>query len=145
MNQRYGPYRVRIVTSVDFQAGRDFLGLYSCRSINEQSGVTIAPLWLRLELKVIMLLTASQLPLYVLTAVVTHLVVSFAQTLLHYKLGHHPRGGKMFSNHINFHHTHYAKDRLVSKVYLDDEGNNTPFFLIPVFLGGGVYIFPLTD
>jgi hypothetical protein len=108
--------------------------------------VTIALLWLRLEQKVIMLLTVSQLPLYVLTAVVTHLVVSFAQTLLHYKLGHHPRGRKMFSNHINFHHTHYAKDHLVSKVYLDDEGNNTPFFLIPVFLvGASTYFFLPTD
>lgn len=90
----------------------------------------------------IMLITASQLALYVLIAGVTHLVVSFAQTLLHFKLGHHPRGRKMFSNHINFHHTHYAKDHLVSKVYLGDEGNNTPFFLIPVFLViGPTYFF----
>ena len=93
-----------------------------------------------------MLTTASLLPLYVLTAVVTHLVVSFGQTLLHYKLGHHPRGRKMFSNHINFHHTHYAKDHLVSKVYLDNEGNNTPFFLIPVFLVvTSTYFFLPTD
>ena len=83
-----------------------------------------------------MLQTASQLPLYVITAVVTHLVVSFAQTLMHYKLGHHPMGGKFFYNHINFHHTYYSKDHLVSKVYLGEEGNNTPFFLIPVFLVG---------
>jgi hypothetical protein len=27
-------------------------------------------------------------------AVATHLVMSFAQTLMHYKLGHHPMGGK---------------------------------------------------
>ncbi len=83
-----------------------------------------------------MLQTASQLPLYVITAVVTHLVVSFAQTLMHYKLGHHPMGGKFFYNHINFHHTYYSKDHLVSKAYLGEEGNNTPFFLIPVFLVG---------
>lgn len=90
-----------------------------------------------------MLQFISQLPLYIVTAVVTHLVVSFGQTLLHYKLGHHPRGRKLFSNHINFHHAHYAKDHLVSKVYLNDEGNNTPFFLVPVFLAGVFTFFVL--
>jgi hypothetical protein len=62
--------------------------------------------------------------------------MSFAQTLMHYKLGHHPMGGKFFRNHINFHHTYYSKDHLVSRTYLGDEGNNTPFFFIPVFLVG---------
>src|SRR5881396_2871083 len=62
--------------------------------------------------------------------------MSFAQTLMHYKLGHHPMGAKFFRNHINFHHTYYSKDHLVSPTYLGDEGNNTPFFFIPVFLVG---------
>ena len=74
------------------------------------------------------------LPLYLVTAVATHLVMSFGQTLMHYKLGHHPIGGKFFRNHINFHHSYYCKDHLVSRTYLGDEGNNTPFFFIPVFL-----------
>src|SRR5262249_46013342 len=52
------------------------------------------------------------------------------------KLGHHPMGGKFFRNHINFHHAHYSEDHLVSRTYLGDEGNNTPFFFIPVFLVG---------
>ena len=43
-----------------------------------------------------MLQTASrllpELPLFLVTAVATHLVMSFAQTLMHYKLGHHPIG-----------------------------------------------------
>src|SRR5262252_9322533 len=85
-----------------------------------------------------MLQTVSRLlpgvPLYLVTAVATHLVMSFGQTLMHYKLGHHPIGGKFFRNHINFHHSYYSKDHLVSRTYLGDEGNNTPFFLIPVFL-----------
>jgi hypothetical protein len=55
---------------------------------------------------------------------------------VHYKLGHHPMGGKFFRNHINFHHVHYSKNHLVSRTYLGDEGNNTPFFFIPVFLIG---------
>ena len=33
------------------------------------------------------------------------------ETLMHYKLGHHPMGGKFFRNHINFHHTYYSKRR----------------------------------
>jgi hypothetical protein len=53
-----------------------------------------------------MLQTVSQLlpelPLILMTAVATHLVMSFSQTLMHYKLGHHPMGGKFFRNHINF-------------------------------------------
>jgi hypothetical protein len=87
-----------------------------------------------------MIQTASrllpELSLILMAAVATHLVMSFAQTLMHYKLGHHPMGGKFFRNHINFHHAYYSKDHLVSRTYLGDEGNNTPFFFIPVFLVG---------
>ena len=76
----------------------------------------------------------SELPLFLMTAVATHLVMSFAQTIMHYKLGHRRIGGKFFHNHINFHHTFYSKDHLVSPKYLGDEGNNTPYFFIPVGL-----------
>ena len=84
-----------------------------------------------------------ELPLFLVTAVATHLVMSFAQTLMHYKLGHCPIGGKFFRNHINFHHTYYSKDHLVSRTYLGDEGNNTPFFFIPVCLVGAFTYFVL--
>src|SRR6516225_10228974 len=77
-----------------------------------------------------------ELPLILMTVVATHLVMSFAQTLMHYKLGHNPIGGKFFRNHINFHRAHYSKDHLFSRTYLGDEGNNTLFFFIPVFLVG---------
>jgi hypothetical protein len=80
-----------------------------------------------------------ELPLFLVMAVGTHLVMSFAQTLMHFKLGHNPMGGKFFRNHINFHHTYYSKDHLVSRTYLGDEGNNTPFFHSCVF-GGSVYL-----
>jgi len=33
-------------------------------------------------------------------AVATHLVMSFAQTLMHYLFGHRPMGGKFFRNHM---------------------------------------------
>jgi hypothetical protein len=69
-------------------------------------------------------------------------VVTKLQTLMHYKLGHHPIGGKFFRNHIDFHHTYYSKDHLVSPTYLGDEGNNTPFFFIPVFLVGACTLLP---
>ena len=84
-----------------------------------------------------------ELPLFLMTAAATHLVMSFAQTLMHYKLGHHPMGGEFFRNHINFHHTYYSKDHLLSRTYLGDEGNNTPFFFIPVFLAGACTYFLL--
>ena len=45
-------------------------------------------------------------------------------------------GGRIFRSHVNFHHTHYADDHLVSQKYLGDEGNTTPYFLIPVVLAG---------
>jgi sterol desaturase/sphingolipid hydroxylase (fatty acid hydroxylase superfamily) len=87
-----------------------------------------------------MIQTASwllpKLPIFLMIAVATHLVMSLVQTLMHYKLGHHPIGGKFFRNHINFHHSYYSKDHLVSRTYLGDKGNNTPFFFIPVFLVG---------
>ncbi|RZN13883.1 hypothetical protein CWO90_43995 [Bradyrhizobium sp. Leo121] len=69
--------------------------------------------------------------------------MSFAQTVMHYKLGHHPMGGRFFHTHIDFHHTYYSKDHLVSRTYLGDEGNNTPFFFIPLFLVGGCAYFLL--
>ena len=78
-----------------------------------------------------------EVPLFFVTALATHLVMSFGQTLMHSKLGHHRMGGKLFRNHINFHHTYYSKDHLVSRTYLGEEGNNTPFFFVPVFLVGG--------
>jgi len=84
-----------------------------------------------------------EVPLVLVTAVATHLVMSFAQTLMHSKLGHHPIGGKLFRNHINFHHTYYSKDHLVSRTCLGQEGNNTPFFFVPVFLIGGCAYFLL--
>jgi hypothetical protein len=69
--------------------------------------------------EVFMLQMVSQLilklSLFLVTAVATHLVMSFGQTLLHYKVAHNPIGGKLFRNHINFHHTHYAEDHLVSR------------------------------
>ena len=89
----------------------------------------------------------SELPLLLLTAVVTHLFMSFSQTLMHYGLGHRRLGGIFFRNHIHYHHVHYSKDHLVSPVYIknDDDGNNTPFFLIPValMLLATYFIFPI--
>src|SRR6266853_6499888 len=96
--------------------------------------------WLLTLEEAVMLQTISrllpELPLFLMTAVATHLVMSFSQTLMHYKLGHHPMGGRLFRNHINFHHRYYSKDHLVSKTYLGEEGNNTPYFRMPVFLVG---------
>jgi sterol desaturase/sphingolipid hydroxylase (fatty acid hydroxylase superfamily) len=82
----------------------------------------------------------SELPLFVLTTICTHLVMSSGQTLFHYCLGHHRIGGIFYRNHIRFHHTHYAKGHLVSSTYRGDEGNNTPYFLIPtIIVAAGVF------
>ena len=74
------------------------------------------------------------LSLCLLVAVGTHLVMSLGQTLIHYKIAHHPIGGRIFRNHVNFHHTHYSDAHLVSQTYLGDEGNTTPYFFIPILL-----------
>ena len=42
-----------------------------------------------------------EVPLILVTAIATHLVMSFAQTLMHYKLGHHPMGRKFFRNQFS--------------------------------------------
>ncbi len=84
-----------------------------------------------------------QLPLLMLTVICTHLVMSFGQTLLHLLLGHRRRGGSLFRNHIQFHHAYYAKGRLTSATYRGDEGNNTPFFLVPTILVGSALFFVL--
>jgi len=77
-----------------------------------------------------------KLLLFLATALLTHLTVSFSQTVMHYALAHRPLGGSLFRNHMGFHHRYYSKDHLVSKKYLAAEGNLTPFFLIPVLLIG---------
>jgi sterol desaturase/sphingolipid hydroxylase (fatty acid hydroxylase superfamily) len=84
-----------------------------------------------------------EMPLFALTAIATHLVISSSQTFLHYSLGHHRLGGRFFRNHIRFHHTHYAKGHLVSTTYQDTEGNNTPYFLIPTLAVAGVMLLVL--
>ena len=103
--------------------------------------------WFLKPEEALMLQTVSPLilkfSLFLMTAVATHLVMSFGQTLIHYKVAHHPMGGKIFRNHINFHHTHYSDAHLVSRAYLGDEGNTTPYFFIPVFLVGGCAYFLL--
>ena len=82
----------------------------------------------------------EQLPLFILTAVCAHLVMSGGQTLFHYGLGHCRLGGAFFRNHIRFHHGYYARGRLVSPAQPTDDGNNTPYFLIPTILvAGGVF------
>jgi hypothetical protein len=87
-----------------------------------------------------------KLSLFFVTAVATHLMMSFGQTVIHYTVAHHSRGGKIYRNHINFHHIHYCDDHLVSGTYLGDEGNTTPYFLIPVLLVGvcAYFILPLS-
>src|SRR5258708_22073463 len=59
----------------------------------------------------------SEIPLFVLTAICAHLVMSSSQTLFHYGLGHHRIGGNFYRNHIRFQHSYYAKGRLVSSTY----------------------------
>jgi sterol desaturase/sphingolipid hydroxylase (fatty acid hydroxylase superfamily) len=76
------------------------------------------------------------IPLLVLTATCTHLIVSCGQTLMHRWLGHRRVGGIFFRNHIKFHHAVCAKGHLVSSTYRGEEGNNTPYFLIPTVLLG---------
>jgi sterol desaturase/sphingolipid hydroxylase (fatty acid hydroxylase superfamily) len=75
-----------------------------------------------------------ELVLLCTTTAVAHFIMSFFQTFLHYRLGHRKLGGHFFRNHVFFHHAYYAKDHLVSARYLADEGNNTPFFLIPTIV-----------
>jgi hypothetical protein len=79
---------------------------------------------------------SCEFTLVFLTAVVTHLLMSFSQTLMHYGLGHRRLGGMFFRNHMHYHHVNYSKDHLISLAYIknDGDGNNTPFFLIPVAL-----------
>jgi sterol desaturase/sphingolipid hydroxylase (fatty acid hydroxylase superfamily) len=81
-----------------------------------------------------------EIPLFTLAIVATHLVVSGGQTVMHLWLGHRRIGGALFRNHINFHHAHYRKGHLVSPIQLKEDGNNTPFFLLPMALvAAGMY------
>jgi sterol desaturase/sphingolipid hydroxylase (fatty acid hydroxylase superfamily) len=87
--------------------------------------------------------TLLQALLLILTAICTHLVMSCGQTLLHRWLGHRRLGGLLYRNHIRFHHTYYARGHLASQTYRGEDGNNTPYFLVPTLLTGGVLFFVL--
>src|SRR6202165_3676977 len=88
----------------------------------------------------------DSLLVYVLTAMIAHLLMSLGQTLSHRYLGHSRLGGRFFKNHIQFHHVHYAGDHVVSTHYRDNGDNNTLFFLIPVVLVIGLsYLFLRLD
>ena len=88
-----------------------------------------------------------EFPLLLLTAVVTHFLMSFSQTLMHYVLGHRRLGDIFYRNHIHYHHVNYSKDHLVSLAYIKnhDDGNNTPFLMMPValMLSSTYFLFPL--
>ena len=86
-----------------------------------------------------------EIPLFAAVMLGTHLVMSCGQTLMHYWLGHHRIGGVLFRNHINFHHARYARGHLTSTLAEGAEGNNTPYFYIPVLLVGTAvwFILPL--
>jgi sterol desaturase/sphingolipid hydroxylase (fatty acid hydroxylase superfamily) len=84
--------------------------------------------------------------LYCLTAITTHLLMSLGQTLFHRYLGHHRLGGRFFTRHLQFHHAFYSGDHIISSDHPDNEGNNTPFFLIPTVLVIGLsYLFLRLD
>jgi hypothetical protein len=91
-----------------------------------------------------MLRTASPLILklspFLMTAVATHLVMSFGQTLIHYKVAHHPMGGKIFRNHINFHHTHYSTLILSLGRISATKATQRPTSLFPYFYSEGALI-----
>ena len=72
--------------------------------------------------------------LCLLTAATAHLLMSLGQTLFHRYLGHRGIGGRFFENHLHVHHRHYSGYHIVTEYYLNEEANNTPFFLIPVTL-----------
>jgi sterol desaturase/sphingolipid hydroxylase (fatty acid hydroxylase superfamily) len=134
-----GPGRSKISAQTRWTASTGLSQFASSMSFATGQRAISAKLAVKSE-ETVMPQTVSQLlpelALLLVIAIATHLVMSLAQTLMHYKLGHHPMGGKFFRNHINFHHTYYSRDHLVSQTYLGDEGNNTPFFFIPVFLVG---------
>ncbi len=77
-------------------------------------------------------------PLFALTVIAAHLMVSSSQTFLHYSLGHHRRGWLLFHSHIKFHHGFYARGHLVSPATHPGDGNITPLFIIPAALAAGV-------
>src|SRR6266446_3871005 len=80
-----------------------------------------------------------------LTATTAHLLMSLGQTLFHRYLGHRGIGGRFFENHLLVHHRNYSGDHIVTEYYLNEEANNTPFFLIPVavVISLGYLVLPL--
>src|SRR5258708_24838707 len=87
--------------------------------------------------------TAFDIFLYGLTAITTHLLMSLGQTLFHRYLGHHRLGGRFFIRHLQFHHAFYSGNHIISSDHPNNEGNNTPFFLIPTALVIGLSYFLL--
>jgi hypothetical protein len=88
-------------------------------------------------------LSLIEIPLFTAVMAGTHLVMSGGQTIMHYGFGHRRIGGKLFRNHINYHHAFYARGHLATAVPEGSEGNNTPYFFAPVLLIGVAVWFAL--
>jgi len=74
---------------------------------------------------------SSQLELLLLTAVATHLLMSFSQTVMRYRLGHRRLGRDIFSKLHRFSSRPLFDESLdVSLASKTSDGNNTLFFLI---------------
>jgi DNA-binding protein HU-beta len=73
-----------------------------------------------------------KLPLFLITAVITHLVMSFAQTLMHYKLGHHPMGGRFFRNALGPEKIAGLPSDTPSSI-MPKKGKKTGVFFVPGF------------
>lgn len=64
-------------------------------------------------------------------ALLTHLLASLLQTVLHRIFGHCFERGRFYQVHMLSHHMIYSWDRLLSDRYCDDEQSVTHFFVVP--------------
>ena len=71
---------------------------------------------------------------YGFVAVLTYYLVTIIQTFLHRAIAHRRCGGKIYRNHVTCHHRNYRGRQMLSECYIEDELNDTPWFLPPALL-----------
>jgi sterol desaturase/sphingolipid hydroxylase (fatty acid hydroxylase superfamily) len=64
-------------------------------------------------------------------ALMTYLLASLLQTVLHRIFGHHFKRGRFYQVHVLSHHTIYGGDGLLSETYSGEEQSVTHFFVLP--------------
>ena len=70
----------------------------------------------------------------------THNAASFVQTYLHYRMGHHRRGGRTNRYHLQYHHAIYSRTFVTDRYVKEDKDVSLYYIPVAVFIAAAAYM-----